>query len=190
MSKLSDYIGKLNNNIVISDRDPTSADDGLLWYNTTTKTMFFKTPTGWETKTLNFSYRGVWNSTDTYSVNDIVSYNNGVYIAIAANTNKQPDMSPDVWELWFSLPNLSQVQAIRDEVFRYRDEVQALVNDVQTTYTNTINEINGLENLARALQQVGANFFYIDANGHLIANYSDPIINVSLDANRHLIIEY
>jgi hypothetical protein len=37
-----------------------------------------------------FTYSGIWNNTTTYSIDDIVNYGTGQYIAIASNTNAPP----------------------------------------------------------------------------------------------------
>ena len=45
------------------------------------------------------NWRGAWSSTTTYSVDDAVSYGGSSYIAIAGNTNQEPDTHPSSWDL-------------------------------------------------------------------------------------------
>lgn len=49
----------------------------------------------------NFTYRGAWDSTVTYGVNDVVFYNRNAYVAIVASTSSAPivDASNSVWGL-------------------------------------------------------------------------------------------
>ena len=43
------------------------------------------------------SFKGGWLTTQPYSLGDAVSYSGGSYIALAANTGRQPDVSPAYW---------------------------------------------------------------------------------------------
>jgi hypothetical protein len=45
------------------------------------------------------NWRGAWSNSTTYAVNDAVSFSGSSYIAIAINTNQQPDISPLSWNL-------------------------------------------------------------------------------------------
>jgi hypothetical protein len=44
-------------------------------------------------------FRGPWGATTAYIVNDGVLFNGSSYVAIAANTGQQPDISPLTWNL-------------------------------------------------------------------------------------------
>lgn len=44
-------------------------------------------------------YAGAWLSTVAYVVTDVVTYNGSSYIAIASNSNAQPDTHPGSWDL-------------------------------------------------------------------------------------------
>lgn len=45
------------------------------------------------------SFRGGWLVSSSYAVGDSVSYSGSSYIALAANTGREPDVSPDAWGL-------------------------------------------------------------------------------------------
>jgi hypothetical protein len=45
------------------------------------------------------NWRGAWNSATNYIVDDAVSYGNSSYVAIAANTNEAPPISPAKWDV-------------------------------------------------------------------------------------------
>lgn len=45
------------------------------------------------------SYRGEWNNTSTYAVNDAVTRDNAIYMATVANTNRDPVSNPDYWQV-------------------------------------------------------------------------------------------
>lgn len=45
------------------------------------------------------SWKGTWSSATSYAVNDAVYYSGSSYIAIATNTNKQPDTNTSQWSL-------------------------------------------------------------------------------------------
>lgn len=44
-------------------------------------------------------FAGQWASTTSYAVPDVVTYNGGTYLAIAANSNTAPDTNPNTWAL-------------------------------------------------------------------------------------------
>jgi microcystin-dependent protein len=44
------------------------------------------------------NWRGTWNSSTTYVLNDGIYYNGNSYIAIAGNLNKPPDVNPGFWQ--------------------------------------------------------------------------------------------
>ena len=45
------------------------------------------------------AFRGGWLTGSTYSIGDTVSYGGSGYIAIAANSGREPDVSPNYWSL-------------------------------------------------------------------------------------------
>ncbi len=45
------------------------------------------------------AFAGSWSTGSTYAIGDAVSYGGSSYIAIAANTGRQPDLSPQYWSL-------------------------------------------------------------------------------------------
>lgn len=49
---------------------------------------------------VSLDWRGTWNSSANYLIDDAVSYNGSSYIAKTTNTNKQPDTNPSDWDLW------------------------------------------------------------------------------------------
>jgi hypothetical protein len=59
-------------------------------------------PTG-PAGTVGMIFAGQWVSTTTYAVADVVTYNGGSYIAIAASTNKPPDVNTSSWSV-LSIP--------------------------------------------------------------------------------------
>src|SRR5437588_402794 len=44
-------------------------------------------------------WRGVWNGSTAYAVNEAVSFNGSSYISIQSGTNQPPDTSPSFWNL-------------------------------------------------------------------------------------------
>ena len=48
--------------------------------------------------------KDVWNKTVSYIVNDVVTYENIMYIALKANTNVQPDTTPSTWQVFMKVP--------------------------------------------------------------------------------------
>lgn len=50
-----------------------------------------------ETTIQGFTTKGEWNSGTTYSLNDVVSYNNVAYAAIQTSTNKTPSTETSYW---------------------------------------------------------------------------------------------
>ncbi len=52
---------------------------------------------GWQDPGIN--WRGAWSSSASYAIDDAVSFNGSSYIAIAANSNAEPDISPAAWNL-------------------------------------------------------------------------------------------
>lgn len=45
------------------------------------------------------NFRGAWNSLVNYNANDLVTFNNSLFIALNANINEQPDLFPADWDL-------------------------------------------------------------------------------------------
>ena len=45
------------------------------------------------------SYRQEWNSGTSYSVNDAVTYDGAIWMALQANQNRLPDSSPQYWQI-------------------------------------------------------------------------------------------
>jgi hypothetical protein len=43
------------------------------------------------------NFRNAWNAATSYSVNDAVTYSGSTYLALAANSNAEPDESPQAW---------------------------------------------------------------------------------------------
>jgi hypothetical protein len=42
-------------------------------------------------------YAGTWSAVVNYVINNVVSFNGGSYIAIAPNSNQEPDLYPNTW---------------------------------------------------------------------------------------------
>jgi hypothetical protein len=42
-------------------------------------------------------YAGTWSAVVNYVIDNVVSFNGGSYIAIASNTNQEPDLYPNTW---------------------------------------------------------------------------------------------
>ena len=49
------------------------------------------------TNGIGVNWRGAWSSGTTYLLNDAVFFGGSSYIALASNTNQQPDLSPAFW---------------------------------------------------------------------------------------------
>jgi len=45
------------------------------------------------------NFRSAWTSATNYAVNDAVTFANSTYIALAANSNAEPDTHPQSWEI-------------------------------------------------------------------------------------------
>jgi hypothetical protein len=52
---------------------------------------------------LGFTPRGEWNSSFSYSQNDVVSFNSSSFVSKGTNTDSQPDTSPEEWVLLSSV---------------------------------------------------------------------------------------
>lgn len=50
---------------------------------------------------------GPWSSSEPYLAYDMVLYNNSSYLALANNTNVEPDSNESVWYLFAQAPQLS-----------------------------------------------------------------------------------
>ena len=53
---------------------------------------------------INVQLKDVWDKTVSYVVNDVVTYENIMYIALKANTNVQPDTTPSTWQVFMKFP--------------------------------------------------------------------------------------
>lgn len=53
---------------------------------------------------INVQLKNKWNKSTSYVVNDVVSYNNVLYVALKANSNVQPDTTPSTWQVFMKLP--------------------------------------------------------------------------------------
>jgi len=59
-----------------------------------------------------FAYLPLWNNVTSYSIDGLVYYSSQFYVALAANTNKQPDINTADWQV--SL-NISITDYVSDE---------------------------------------------------------------------------
>lgn len=48
------------------------------------------------------NFRGAWTSLATYLVNDLVTFDNTLYIALGSSTNEEPDLFPAAWDVVIS----------------------------------------------------------------------------------------
>lgn len=64
-----------------------------------------------------FVWRGTWSSSDSYAVNDAVSYNNGSYICTQANVNQVPTNGAPYWDV-LAAPGSGISQAYADTHYR------------------------------------------------------------------------
>ncbi len=83
----------------VAGNTPSTLETGELAINTTDGLLFGRV--NHSIVELNPSEMGgkLWETNTDYVVGDVVSYNNGLYIALADNDSKQPDVSP-LW--WYS----------------------------------------------------------------------------------------
>ena len=51
------------------------------------------------TGAVGLTYRSAWNSSTVYAINDLVTWQGSSYLALTANTTRQPDTSPSDWSL-------------------------------------------------------------------------------------------
>jgi hypothetical protein len=51
------------------------------------------------TGAVGMNFRSAWTSATNYAVNDAVTFANSTYIALAANSNAEPDTHPQSWEI-------------------------------------------------------------------------------------------
>lgn len=68
------------------------------------------------------SVRGVWNSLDTYYVNDCVSLNNAMWYAIVENTNNAPNDLSTYWKKFADLPSPIRVSTTQPASQNVGDE--------------------------------------------------------------------
>lgn len=47
-----------------------------------------------------FNWRGEWNSLSAYLINDVVLWEDDLWIAVAVNSNSEPSLSSDDWDLY------------------------------------------------------------------------------------------
>ena len=53
---------------------------------------------------INVQLKNNWDKTVNYVVNDVVTYENVMYIALKANINVQPDTTPSTWQVFMKFP--------------------------------------------------------------------------------------
>lgn len=52
---------------------------------------------------VNVTMKYTWNSSNTYSPNDLVVYNGDIYVALSSNTNVIPTLNPAIWLLFLKI---------------------------------------------------------------------------------------
>lgn len=109
------------------------------------------------------SYRQEWNNSTTYNVNDAVTYDGAIYMAIQANQNREPSSNTQYWTLIMSLQNVSY--PIQDTV-PTNLEIDGLWFNTSNNPTNYV-YLEPLTNPASA-SNIASGFQAYDAQGNLI----------------------
>jgi hypothetical protein len=61
------------------------------------------------------NFRGAWSGLPTYNTNDLVTFNNALYICLNLNSNERPDLFPADWEVIVSVPNTTTISLMAGE---------------------------------------------------------------------------
>ena len=109
------------------------------------------------------SYRQEWNSGTSYSVNDAVTYDGAIWMALQANQNRLPDSSPQYWQIVMDIDTATY--PIQDTV-PTNLQVDGLWfntsnNPTQYVYLAPLNNPATAANIAKGFQAY-------DQNGNLI----------------------
>lgn len=109
------------------------------------------------------SYRQEWNNSTAYNVNDAVTYDGAIYMAIQTNQNREPSLNDQYWTLIMSLQNVSY--PIQDTV-PTNLQVEGLWFNTSDNPTNYV-YLEPLTNPASA-SNIASGFQAYDAQGNLI----------------------
>lgn len=109
------------------------------------------------------SYRQEWNNSTAYNVNDAVTYDGAIYMAIQTNQNREPSLNDQYWTLIMSLQNVSY--PIQDTV-PANLQVEGLWFNTSDNPTNYV-YLEPLTNPASA-SNIASGFQAYDAQGNLI----------------------
>ena len=75
--------------------------------------------------------RGVWSPTSNYFPNDEVTYYNVSYLAGTANTGKEPDQNPSIWQ---ALPQQQSLEVVEGLIGAYSGTPAGGFADLRNTY--------------------------------------------------------
>lgn len=109
------------------------------------------------------SYRKEWSDSTTYNVDDAVTYDGAIYMAIQTNQNREPSSNDQYWTLIMSLQNVSY--PIQDTV-PTNLQVEGLWFNTSDNPTNYV-YLEPLTNPASA-SNIASGFQAYDAQGNLI----------------------
>lgn len=115
------------------------------------------------------SVRGVWNSLDTYYVNDCVSLNNAMWYAIVENTNNAPNDLSTYWKKFADLPSPIRVSTTQPASQNVGDEWHQ-ISDTDNSLAIKVKQADG----SYVAKNVVSNASFItDANGNTVQGHID-----------------
>lgn len=115
------------------------------------------------------SVRGVWNSLDTYYVNDCVSLNNAMWYAIVENTNNTPNDLSTYWKKFADLPTPIRVSSTQPNAQNVGDEWHQ-ISDTDNSLAIKVKQADG----SYVAKNVVSNASFIaDANGNTVQGHID-----------------
>lgn len=95
---------------------------------------------------IDITLRYKWDYKITYSVKDVVTYDNILYVAKTRNNNSQPDINPEDWELFMKIPRakiiVSAIEPNPDALVVGGQWWQ--VNKVYPNKTVTVSDVNNI----------------------------------------------
>lgn len=109
------------------------------------------------------SYRQEWNSSTQYAINDAVTYNGALWMALQASQNRLPDTNPQYWQL---VTNLETVTYPIQDTVPTNLQVDGLWFNTSSNPTNYV-YLAPLTNPASS-SNIASGYQAYDASGNLI----------------------
>jgi hypothetical protein len=102
------------------------------------------------------TYRGQWSATTFYTANDAISFDGSTYLALAANSNSQPDLYPQAWSVVAQAGSTGPSGPAGTAATVSIGTVSTLSAGAQATVTNSGNAQNAVLNFAIPQGTVGS----------------------------------